>query len=89
MDFDKLDLLPRDTTLEAHRVQIQALRRLGEEGRLRITFEACANLRSLAAAGVRMRHPDYTEEQVRLAVTRLMAGDEVFNKLLPWARIQP
>jgi len=36
-----------------------------------------------------MRHPDYTEEQVRMAVTRLMVGEEAFQRLLPWNQIQP
>lgn len=88
-DALEFDLIPRDTTPDAHRVQIEALRRMGPEGRLRLMFEACANLRALAATGVRLRHPDYTEEQIRLAVTRLMAGEEAFTKLLPWAKIQP
>jgi|GEM_PF-448918 hypothetical protein len=84
-----LGLIPADTTPEAYHVQIEALRRMGPEGRLRVMFEASANLRNLAAAGVRMRHPDYTEEQVRMAVTRLMVGEEAFQRLLPWNQIQP
>ncbi len=83
------ELIPRDTTLEAYRFQIQVLRRLGPEGRLKIMFDASDDLRALAAAGVRMRHPDYTEEQVRWAVTRLMAGEEAFQRLLPWIQILP
>jgi hypothetical protein len=84
-----MNLIPRDTTPEAYRFQIQVLRRLGTEGRLRMTFELCRNLRELARTGVRMRHPDYDEEQVNLAVTRLIAGEEAFRKLLPWVNIRP
>lgn len=84
-----LEFIPHDTTLEAYRVQIQALRKMGPEGRLRLMFTASANLREICASGVRMRHPDYTEEQIRLAVTRLVVGETVFKKLLPWATIQP
>lgn len=82
------DFIPRDTTLEAYRFQIQVLRRLGPEGRAKLMFEASANLRELAAIGVRQRHPDYDAEQVRMAVTRLIVGKEAFNKLLPWVKIK-
>ncbi|RJP73415.1 MAG: hypothetical protein C4524_14615 [Candidatus Zixiibacteriota bacterium] len=85
----KIQFRPHDTSEEAWRVQTEALRRLGPEGRLRLCFEASANLRELVKAGVRMRHPDYTEEEVRLAVTRIMVGEEVMQKVMPWVTVQP
>ena len=86
---DRIDLIPKDTTLEAYRFQVQVWRRMGPEGRLRAAFEASDNLRELVASGVRLRYPNYSEEQVKLAVTRLMVGDEVFRKFLPGIKIEP
>jgi hypothetical protein len=78
---EEIEIIPRDTTPEAFRVQIEALRRLGMEGRLRMMLELCRNVRKLAAAGVRMRHPEFNEDQVQLAVARLVMGEETFAKL--------
>jgi hypothetical protein len=81
--------IPRDTTPEAFWVQIDVLRRLGIEGRARMTFQLCDQLRSIVAAGVRHRHPDYTDEQVRLAVIRLRLGGDLFAKVYPGIEIVP
>ena len=45
-----------------------------------MTFELSDNLRAITEAGIRHRHPDYDEEQVRLALIRTMLGDELFNR---------
>ena len=81
--------IPRDTTLDAFWVQIEALRRLGTKGRARMTFQLCEQVRRFAAAGVRSRHPDYTDEQVRLAVIRLRLGERLFAKVYPGINIEP
>ncbi|HEV2972637.1 MAG TPA: hypothetical protein VGY55_21905 [Pirellulales bacterium] len=81
--------IPRDTTLEAFRVQIDVMRRLGVEGRAKLTFELCKNLRQVLTDGVRFRHPDYTDDQVRLAVIRLRLGEKLFRKVYPGVEIKP
>jgi hypothetical protein len=81
--------VPRDTTLEAFRVQIEVLRRLGVEGRARMTFQLCDQLRCIAVAGVRSRHPDYTDEKVQFAVIRLRLGEALFRKVYPGVEIEP
>src|SRR5438128_2059180 len=68
-----------DTTAEAANVQIEIYRRMAPEQRLKQAFEMTEFARALSAAGVRARHPDYTERQVRLAVIRLTLGDELFR----------
>lgn len=80
--------IPQDTTLEAFRYQVEVFRRLGREGRSRLMEAWCRGLRLTVEAGVRMRHPDYDDRQVKLAVIRLTAGDEVFRKLLPGVEIE-
>jgi hypothetical protein len=81
--------IPRDTTVDAFWVQIDVMRRLGVEGRARLTFQLCEQLRRIVEDGVRMRHPDYTDEQVRLAAIRLRLGDELFRKVYPGVEIKP
>jgi hypothetical protein len=75
--------LPKDTTLEAARVQFEALRCLGVEGRAQMTFELCDTVRTVARDGIRQRHPDYTEQMVQMAFLRLVLGDRVFKQVYP------
>ncbi len=75
-----MSIRPADTTIEAFKVQVAALRRLGLEGRARMTFELSDNLRAVTEAGIRHRHPEYDKEQVRLALIRTMLGDKLFER---------
>jgi hypothetical protein len=79
----------RDTTPDARRVYIDTLRRMGTHGRARITFELSEQMRQIAASGVRHRHPEYTDDQVRLAVIRLAWGDELFREVFPGVEVRP
>ena len=77
------ETIPADTTLEAFHVQIGIFRRMPPERRLAMVFEMSNNQRRVAAEGVRARHPDYDEDQVRLAVIRLMLGEQLFREVYP------
>jgi hypothetical protein len=81
--------LPADTTLEAARIQHGIHRRMPPEQRLRQAFAMSEVARELSAAGVRARHPDYTERQVKLAVIRLMLGKELFRRVYPGEDVVP
>jgi hypothetical protein len=81
--------IPADTTLEAARVQFDVLRRLGTEGRLRLMFELNENLQTTLEAGIRLRHPEYTPEQVRLALVRLRLGGPLFRQCFPDQEVAP
>ena len=72
-----------DTSPEADRVQIDIYRRMPPEERLKQAFAMTEFARTLSAAGVRSRHPDYTEHQVHMAVVRLTLGDELFYRVYP------
>lgn len=78
-----MEYFPRDTISEAAIVQAEIFRRMTPERRLRIALEMGDSLRRFVAAGVRLRHPDYSEQQVKLAVFRLTLGDELFGKAYP------
>jgi hypothetical protein len=81
--------IPADTSPEAYRVQTEALRRLGPKRRAAMTFELNEKMLARVAAGVRMRHPEYTDEQVRLATIRLRLGDAWFRLGFPGVEIKP
>ena len=81
--------VPCDTSPEARAVQLAALRRLGVSGRARATFALNRLTRELSKAGIRMRHPDYDEEQVRLALARLMLGETLFREVYGDVEVQP
>jgi hypothetical protein len=74
---------PRDTTADGHAVQLSVYRRLGASGRARLAASLSADTRRLARAGIRARHPDYTEEQVELALRRTIYGDDLFLRAWP------
>jgi hypothetical protein len=70
-------VLPLDTSAEAHEAQLGAYRRMGPEARVRIAFRLSEEVREVGAQGIRARHPEYSEAQVRGALFRLMYGDEL------------
>jgi len=77
-----MNLIPKDTTIEALRKQFEILERIGMEGRAEMTAELSDNLRQLIEDGVRLRHPEYNDFQVFHEVIRITAGDEIYNKLV-------
>ena len=79
----------RPATPEAAWVQMQIYRGMSVEKRLALTLELSRSVRDIAAAGVRHRHPDYTDEQVKFAVIRLCLGDELFRKAYPGVKVLP
>jgi len=78
-----------DTAPEARAVQIAALRALGPAGRARATFARNRLARELSKTGIRMRHPDYDEEQVRLALCRLLLGEKLFGEVYGDVEVEP
>jgi hypothetical protein len=75
--------LPADTTLEAARVQNAIYQRMAPERRLALAFQMTASARALSEAGIRHRHPEYTDRQLKLALIRLTLGEELFRQVNP------
>ena len=74
-----------DTSREARQIQIEIFRRLGPEGRLDKALELAELSRQLLTEGVRLRHPEYSADEVRLAVIRLQLPEELFRAAYPEA----
>ena len=76
-------IVPADTTEEAHRLQGEIYRRMGGAARLSVAFRLTETVRQISQAGIRQRHPDYTDEQVFHAWARLTLGDALYCEVWP------
>jgi hypothetical protein len=74
---------PLDTSAEADRIQLEIIKRMSPEERLQRGFNMSALSNHLQESGIRARHPEYTDEEVRLARIRLNLGDELFQRVYP------
>ena len=74
---------PLDTSAEAHAVQRDIYRRLGGRGRIAVAFRLNDSVRRIAMAGIRGRHPNYSDAQVQQAFARLRLGDDVVRAVWP------
>lgn len=79
----KVDLLPKDTSLEAARVYYASLRRMTHEQRLMRTMELIQQTWQLREAYIRTRHPDWDDTRVNRELRRLNLGPALFKKVYP------
>jgi len=63
-----------DTSREALQAQRAAFRRMTPTQRLAIAAEMSDDVRALAEAGIRARHPEFSDEQIRAALVALLLG---------------
>ena len=68
---------PRDTTPDAHRRQLDGFRSMDPATRVRLAWAMSEEARAVSAAGIRARHPEYSDDEVRLALARLVLGAEL------------
>ena len=76
-------LIAADTSPEADALQLAAYRRMGGAGRAQVMFRLSAMAREAAEAGIRRRHPDYGDGDVRRALARLLYGDALVRRAWP------
>jgi len=74
---------PGDTSGPAHARQIAAYRRMSGSDRVAVAFRLNAFARGASEAGIRSRHPEYSEEQVLMALRRLWLGDDLTRQAWP------
>ncbi|OHB63407.1 MAG: hypothetical protein A2Y76_13960 [Planctomycetes bacterium RBG_13_60_9] len=70
-----------DTTPEAQRVQYDIYRRMSPARKFRLICDAYEMGKQLARAGLRMRHPDATEEELWRLWARQHLGPELFEQV--------
>jgi hypothetical protein len=72
---------PADTGSEAWRVQREIFRRMTGPERLTMAFEMSDAARALTEAGIRHRHPDWTDEEVHDALLERLLGKPLAIKV--------
>lgn len=63
-----------DTTPRAAAIQLQLYREAGPSRRAQIAVELSDAVRETTLAGIRRRHPEYSEREVTSAFMRLVYG---------------
>jgi hypothetical protein len=74
---------PLNTSTDAEEVQIEIFRRMEPQKRLQAAVLLSETCCTLLAEGIRKRHPNYDEEQVRLAVIRCLLPEDLFLRAYP------
>lgn len=72
---------PLDTSESAWRKVREIHERLGPEGRIEAAFAASELVREAVVAGIRMRRPDFDDDQIRDEVIRRFYGEELAAKV--------
>jgi len=69
-----------DTSAEARRVVCELYRKMTPARKFELISQAYEFGRSLAMAGIRLRHPEATDEQVRQLWARQHLGSELYEQ---------
>ena len=72
---------PSDTSPDAERVQIELLRRTSPARKLELVGQLNETVRAFALAGLRLRHPDASPEELRRRLADLVLGPELAAKV--------
>jgi C4-dicarboxylate-specific signal transduction histidine kinase len=63
-----------DTTSRMAAIQLRLYREAGPSRRAQIAVDLSEAVRATTLAGIRRRHPEYSEEEVRTAFLRIVYG---------------
>lgn len=81
--------MPADTSLDAQTRQDAIFRAMTPEQRVTMVADMSETAFRVAEDGIRMRHPSYTDGEVRLTGIRLRLGDALFEAAFPDAVALP
>jgi hypothetical protein len=65
---------PLDTSTTALQRQRETFRRMTPEQRLAVAAEMSDEIQAVTESGIRHRHPDYSEDEVRAALVVILLG---------------
>ncbi len=77
---------PSDTLAEIEEIQLDIIRKMSPEKRLELAIQLYETEQNLLSEGIRSRHPEYTEEEIRLALIRILLGNEQFEVVYPYSK---
>jgi hypothetical protein len=72
---------PRDTSADAQSRYIRALGEIGPERRLASAAALSDEVRALAEAGIRARHPEFGPAEIRSALADILLGPELAERV--------
>jgi hypothetical protein len=72
-----------DTSQATARMRAEVFRRMTPAEKSKIVEQMSEEARQLARCGIRLRHPDYSSEEVEHALHRLLVGDALADKAWP------
>jgi hypothetical protein len=75
-----------DTSEEMEKVQIEILKKMKPEERLKLSLQLFEAEKKLISEGINKRHPEYSKEEVKYALIKVFLGDELFEKVYPHTR---
>lgn len=76
-----------DTSREAHEVQLRIWERMGPSGRIALALRMSEDLREVSREGIQRRHPEYSPEEVELALRAMLWGPDLFRRAYPGVAI--
>jgi hypothetical protein len=76
-----------DTSHDAHRAQMRWYARLSPAEKVSLAERLSEDVREVARAGIRARHPEYGPAEVELALLQLLYGDELVGKAFASRRL--
>jgi hypothetical protein len=82
-------VLVSDTTPDAAAAHAEVFRRMAPSERSLIAARLSVAVRTTTLAGIRKRHPEYSDEHARLALFRILVGDELFARAWPQVPLLP
>ncbi len=77
VEYSRFMARPADTSPDAWRAHLESLRGMTGPERVAKAFELSEAARATSEAGIRHRHPDWSDEQVREALMELLIGREL------------
>jgi hypothetical protein len=72
-----------DTSSDAHDAQLIVYKAMAPGERVRLAIEMSEQAVARSAAGIRARHPDYSNQDVGWASRRMRLGDQLFRAAWP------
>ena len=69
----------KDTLSSVEKIQLKILKEMGPERRLERSIELSNFSLKFLREGINKRHPEYSEEQLRLAVIRLLLPEKLYK----------
>ena len=78
-------LLTRDTSIEAERAQVELWRRMSPLEKLRAVTETTRTVLELSRAGIRLRHPQASDDECNLRLAILTLGRDLACQVYPEA----